>query len=132
MELDRQGAVVGGLVGELFAPFALTITVALAASLLVSLTVIPVLEYWFLKPPKQVGALEREAILAKALDKEERSRYPAEEFQRAAGGPCRVEVVANCDHFYNGREDHVAGIVAAWLAETLRLGSKSRKKSRRR
>ena len=54
-------------------------------------------------------------------DKEDANRYPAEEFQRAAGGPCDVEIVANCDHFYNGREDHVAGIVASWLAETLRL-----------
>jgi HAE1 family hydrophobic/amphiphilic exporter-1 len=41
---------VGGFVGELFAPFAITVTVALLASLLVSLTVIPVLAYWFLKP----------------------------------------------------------------------------------
>ena len=61
-------------------------------------------------------------VLAIRGDKEERSRYPAEEFQRAAGGPCRVEIVANCDHFYNGRELHVSGIVASWLAETLRLG----------
>ncbi|GII61171.1 hydrogenase expression protein [Sphaerisporangium krabiense] len=45
-------AFVGGLVGELFAPFAITVTVALLASLLVSLTVIPVLAYWFLKAPK--------------------------------------------------------------------------------
>jgi pimeloyl-ACP methyl ester carboxylesterase len=60
-------------------------------------------------------------VLAIRGDKEERNRYPAEEFQRAAGGPCRVEIVKNCDHFYNGREDHVAGLVAAWLAETLRL-----------
>ena len=43
-------ALVGGLVGQLFAPFAITVTVALLASLLVSLTVIPVLAYWFLKP----------------------------------------------------------------------------------
>ncbi|MGO1051347.1 efflux RND transporter permease subunit [Crossiella sp. CA198] len=43
-------AVVGGMVGELFAPFALTVTVALLASLLVALTIIPVLAYWFLKP----------------------------------------------------------------------------------
>ncbi|GHE47892.1 hydrogenase expression protein [Streptosporangium violaceochromogenes] len=44
-------AVVGGMVGQLFAPFAITVTVALLASLLVSLTVIPVLAYWFLKAP---------------------------------------------------------------------------------
>ena len=43
-------ALVGGLVGQLFAPFAITVTVALVASLLVSLTIIPVLAYWFLKP----------------------------------------------------------------------------------
>ena len=43
-------ALVGGMVGQLFAPFAITVTVALLASLLVSLTVIPVLAYWFLKP----------------------------------------------------------------------------------
>ena len=43
-------ALVGGMVGELFAPFAVTVTVALLASLLVALTVIPVLAYWFLRP----------------------------------------------------------------------------------
>src|SRR5262249_17785007 len=43
-------ALVGGLVGQLFAPFAVTVTVALLASLLVALTVIPVLAYWFLRP----------------------------------------------------------------------------------
>ncbi|GAA3164818.1 hypothetical protein GCM10020001_107160 [Nonomuraea salmonea] len=41
-------ALVGGMVGELFSPFAITVTVALLASLVVSLTVVPVLAYWFL------------------------------------------------------------------------------------
>ena len=41
---------VGGQAGEMFRPFALTITVALLASLLVSLTVIPVLASWFMRP----------------------------------------------------------------------------------
>ncbi|WP_229402986.1 efflux RND transporter permease subunit [Micromonospora okii] len=45
-------ALVGGFVGQLFAPFAITVTVALLASLLVSLTVIPVLAYWFLRPSR--------------------------------------------------------------------------------
>ncbi|MBX6386302.1 MAG: efflux RND transporter permease subunit [Microbispora sp.] len=44
-------AFVGGLVGQLFSSFAITVTVALLASLLVALTVIPVLAYWFLKAP---------------------------------------------------------------------------------
>ena len=43
-------AFVSGMVGELFRPFAFTVTIALAASLLVSLTIVPVLAYWFLKP----------------------------------------------------------------------------------
>jgi HAE1 family hydrophobic/amphiphilic exporter-1 len=41
-------ALVGDITGELFRPFALTITIALAASLFVALTIVPVLAYWFL------------------------------------------------------------------------------------
>lgn len=62
-------------------------------------------------------------VLAIRGDKEDRDRYPAEEFQAAAGGPCHVSIVQNCDHFYNGRERHVAGIVAQWLVETLKLST---------
>jgi pimeloyl-ACP methyl ester carboxylesterase len=60
-------------------------------------------------------------VLAIRGDKEDRDRYPAEEFQRAAGGPCQVEVVRDCDHFYNGREDVVTQLVADWLRLTLKL-----------
>ncbi|MBF4589358.1 efflux RND transporter permease subunit [Curtobacterium sp. VKM Ac-1395] len=45
-------AFVAELVGELFRPFALTVSMALVASLLVSLTIVPVLAYWFLRAPK--------------------------------------------------------------------------------
>ncbi|MEY4458606.1 MAG: hypothetical protein RIS25_1199 [Actinomycetota bacterium] len=41
-------AFVAGITGELFKPFALTVTIALLASLFVSLTIVPVLSYWFL------------------------------------------------------------------------------------
>jgi pimeloyl-ACP methyl ester carboxylesterase len=54
-------------------------------------------------------------------DQEDAERYPAEKFQRAAGGPCRVEIIRDCDHFYNGREERVAGIVGSWLTQTLGL-----------
>jgi pimeloyl-ACP methyl ester carboxylesterase len=54
-------------------------------------------------------------------DQEPADLYPAEEFQRRAGGPCTVEIVRNCDHFYVGREEAVASTVAAWLASTLAL-----------
>ena len=49
-------AFVGGIVGELFSPFAVTVSVALLASLFVALTIIPVLAYWFLKAPKNTAA----------------------------------------------------------------------------
>ncbi len=45
-------AFVAELVGELFRPFALTVTMALLASLFVSLTIVPVLAYWWLRAPK--------------------------------------------------------------------------------
>ncbi|MEH1168758.1 efflux RND transporter permease subunit [Micromonospora sp. CPCC 205539] len=64
-------ALVGGFVGQLFAPFAITVTVALLASLLVSLTVIPVLAYWFLKP--RGGTVDDEAVRRDAEEKELRS-----------------------------------------------------------
>ncbi|GAA4250934.1 efflux RND transporter permease subunit [Dactylosporangium darangshiense] len=64
---------VGGLAGELFRPFAVTIAVALLASLFVSLTVVPVLAYWFLRPPRALAVEEREVIEARALEKERRS-----------------------------------------------------------
>ncbi|RSM70643.1 AcrB/AcrD/AcrF family protein [Kibdelosporangium aridum] len=64
-------AFVGGLTGQLFSPFAITITVALLASLLVSLTIVPVLAYWFLKPPK--AGEDVAAIRERAEAKERRS-----------------------------------------------------------
>lgn len=60
-------------------------------------------------------------VLAIRGGKEDAHRYPAEEFQRAAGGPCQVEIVPDCDHFYNGCEDTVCNIVSSWLVRTLRL-----------
>ncbi|GAB1642795.1 efflux RND transporter permease subunit [Krasilnikovia sp. MM14-A1259] len=64
-------ALVGGFVGQLFAPFAITVTVALLASLLVSLTVIPVLAYWFLRPAG--GGNESPEVRRAAEEKERRS-----------------------------------------------------------
>ncbi len=47
-------AFVGDVTGELFRPFALTTTIALLSSLVVSLTIVPVLAYWFLRDPRLV------------------------------------------------------------------------------
>ena len=52
-------------------------------------------------------------------DQEPKDLYPAEAFAERAGGPCDVRIVANCDHFYNGREETVATLVADWLAPRL-------------
>ncbi|MGW2093108.1 efflux RND transporter permease subunit [Promicromonospora sukumoe] len=64
-------ALVGGMVGELFRPFALTVSIAMLASLVVALTIVPVLAYWFIRPPKKArrgGAADPE----QAEDKERR------------------------------------------------------------
>lgn len=66
-------AFVGGMVGALFGGFSLTITVALLASLLVSLTVVPVLSYWFLRAPKSLRGLAPEEQRRKSEEKESRS-----------------------------------------------------------
>jgi HAE1 family hydrophobic/amphiphilic exporter-1 len=62
-------AFVSGFVGELFGPFSVTVTVAMVASLVVSLTIVPVLAYWFLPTPAsgvsraEVEAEERRGFL---------------------------------------------------------------------
>ncbi|WP_116244266.1 efflux RND transporter permease subunit [Nocardiopsis sp. FIRDI 009] len=54
-------AFVGGQVGEIFTPFAVTSSIALGASLLVALTLTPVLCYWFMRP-REVGDATQEEI----------------------------------------------------------------------
>lgn len=64
-------ALVGGIVGELFRPFAFTVSFALLASLLVSLTIVPVLAYWFLGMPKRVKkAFEENSVNFEARQRE--------------------------------------------------------------
>lgn len=55
-------AFVGDVTGELFRPFALTVTIAMTASLFVALTIVPVLAYWFLRPGKPLLDANGEAI----------------------------------------------------------------------
>jgi pimeloyl-ACP methyl ester carboxylesterase len=54
-------------------------------------------------------------------DREPRDAYPAEEFRERAAGPCTVEIIPDCDHFYNGREEAVGALVASWLGRALHL-----------
>ncbi|MEV0458630.1 efflux RND transporter permease subunit [Catellatospora methionotrophica] len=62
-------ALVGGMVGQLFGPFGLTVTAALLASLLVSLTIVPVMAYWFLKSPQ--GTAEELAVIREQAEAKE-------------------------------------------------------------
>ena len=71
-------ALVGGMVGQLFSSFAITVTVALLASLFVALTVIPVLAYWFLQA---AAARQRRA-------------------RRSGAGPRRRSCAARCSAAY--------------------------------
>lgn len=71
---------VGGMVGELFTPFALTMTFALGASLLVAITIVPALSHFLFKKklysektegsPKEAGKLSKwyKGILEKSLN----------------------------------------------------------------
>lgn len=65
-------AFVGGMVGEIFMPFAVTSSLALAGSLLVALTITPVLCYWFLRPA-ETGDAALEEIQRKAREREMRT-----------------------------------------------------------
>ncbi|MEY4367886.1 MAG: hypothetical protein RLZ28_1301, partial [Actinomycetota bacterium] len=69
-------SLVGGLIGELFRPFGFTFSIALLASLLVALTIVPVLAFWFLKPKHNFAEGENfEAAVEKVrIEEEERER----------------------------------------------------------
>jgi multidrug efflux pump subunit AcrB len=67
-------AIVSGVVGELFRPFAITVAVALGASLLVSMTIVPVLAYWFLRG----GAHPQEQVATRGVGEEDVTAEEAE------------------------------------------------------
>ncbi|MEK9707093.1 MAG: hypothetical protein VW618_04665, partial [Alphaproteobacteria bacterium] len=50
---------------------------------------------------------------------ERRESYPAEDFAAGCTGAYEVKIVENCDHFYRGREDNVAGLVQDRIRKTL-------------
>ncbi|WP_193509363.1 efflux RND transporter permease subunit [Cryobacterium sp. BB736] len=62
-------ALVGDITGELFRPFAFTVTLALGASLFVALTIVPVLAYWFLprKPRAEVKLSDEDELARPTL-----------------------------------------------------------------
>ncbi|NNC12194.1 efflux RND transporter permease subunit [Planctomonas sp. JC2975] len=69
-------AFVGDVTGELFRPFAVTVTIALLSSLLVALTIVPVLAYWLVRPPKP-ATLQRRAAKQAARDERKAAKRAA-------------------------------------------------------
>ncbi|MCK9794891.1 efflux RND transporter permease subunit [Isoptericola sp. 4D.3] len=65
-------ALVGGMVGELFRPFAMTVAIAMLASLLVALTIVPVLAYWFVKTPVVASDPQEAERVREAAEAKER------------------------------------------------------------
>lgn len=84
---------VGGTTGELFRPFALTVSIALLASLVVALTIVPVLAYWFLRPSKRPAVRQAaQAALAEERSAAGESLSPVQEAPHhgAHSGPRRA------------------------------------------
>lgn len=73
-------ALVGDITGELFRPFALTVTIALAASLFVSLTIVPVLAYWFLGNKQHKHASDGTEVVEEKPGRLQRAYLPVIDF----------------------------------------------------
>ena len=76
-------ALVGGIVGELFRPFSFSFTIALLASLVVSLTIVPVLAYWFLKAPVSEEQSAKESAKTAAARMEKARKVEEEKEKRS-------------------------------------------------
>ncbi|MCG7300360.1 efflux RND transporter permease subunit [Brevibacterium ravenspurgense] len=94
---------VSGQTGELFRPFALTTSIALLASLLVALTIVPVLAFWFLRAreskvrlnraqKKEIAARRKEGLRGLKAERKERRR--AGKKGAAAAGTAEVAPAA--------------------------------------
>ncbi len=112
---------VGGQAGELFRPFAVTVTVALLASWLVSLTVVPVLASWFMgrsataqTPAQQARAAklaardEADAARNLAAFEKARTALVARQAKRGASEAETAASVATLRARYGLTDDHSA------------------------
>ncbi|NUR99380.1 MAG: efflux RND transporter permease subunit, partial [Kribbellaceae bacterium] len=63
-------------VGKLFGSFSITVSVAMLASLVVALTVVPVLAYWFLKAPKDSVGVPADEYRRRVEEHERRGFLP--------------------------------------------------------
>lgn len=91
-------AVVSGMAGELFRPFSLTVAIAMLSSLIVALTIVPVLAYWFLRPPKAVRDLDPDdekavAAVADAAEAKEKRSLLARAYMPTLGWVLRHRII---------------------------------------
>ena len=82
-------ALVSGVAGQLFRPFAITVTIALLASLLVALTVVPVMAYWFMRN-RPAKAAVAEAAAATATGEDRRAVDASGDPRSETGGDLRT------------------------------------------
>lgn len=81
---------VGGLSGELFRPFAFTVSIALMASLFVALTIVPVLSYWWLGTKRRGTKPKGQSVVDEQTHAADTVVLPAVE-SAAPGGINRLE-----------------------------------------
>ncbi|MEV7760577.1 efflux RND transporter permease subunit [Curtobacterium flaccumfaciens] len=109
-------AFVAELVGELFRPFAVTVTLALVASLFVSLTIVPVLAYWWLRPPK---AKPGDATAAAEAPTDAEAAPSAIDAERAHEGDRSEDALASAADLHDaGRVDRLRRVylpVLRWV-----------------
>ncbi|MFE6971624.1 efflux RND transporter permease subunit [Isoptericola sp. NPDC057653] len=82
-------AFVSGMVGELFRPFAMTVTIAMLSSLVVALTIVPVLAYWFVKTPAVPASPEEAERVREAAEAKERRGLWQRAYVPSLGGALR-------------------------------------------
>ena len=114
-------ALVGGMSGVLFRPFAFTVAIAMGASLLVSLTIVPVLAFWFLswKGHAAVDASDDAPADVPALVAADAEQADDELTEEAQGGIQRT--YARTLDWALGHRWTTVGIAVAVLVGTLAL-----------
>ncbi len=95
-------AFVSGMAGQMFRPFAITVTIALLASLLVALTIVPVLAFWFMR------GQERRAAAAGTVDAAGTADAATADAGTADAATADTAVVAEAEQHSDLDEIHTA------------------------
>nr|WP_218869218.1 efflux RND transporter permease subunit [Leifsonia psychrotolerans] len=101
---------VAGSTGELFRPFALTITIALLASLLVALTIVPVLAYWFLRAPDAAKVAAKVAATTEKAEAKAAAKAASAAAKSATATDAALSTDSTAPDADDGRELVGAGI----------------------